>query len=123
MIVWTEQYTISTLCRPDQEAIEKTKDAFRNMVGKIMHENPDFDGHLIIGHELVGKSHNIELADKTIPVVRIEWIVTGDRYFDLPEAFFRKWKECDDNPLRSFRVEREYSLSTLEKLIHLASET
>ena len=123
MIVWTERYTISTLCRPDYEVIEKTKDTFRNMVGKIMHENPDFEGHLIIGHGRVRKRHDIELANRTIPVVRIEWTVTGDRFFDLPRAFFQKWKEYDNNPLRSFRVEQIYSLPELEKLTHLASET
>lgn len=122
MIVWTERYIITTLCKPDIEAIEKTQTRFRDIVGKIMNDNPEFRGHIMIGNERIRKRHDIEFSGKKIPVVRLEWTIAGDRYYDLPEAFFRKWRECDTNPLRSFHVKPDYSISEIIELMEIGKE-
>ena len=120
MLVWDESYSISTLCKLDSASIEKVKDQFRQVIGDLFRKNPEFAGHIMVGRERIQTHPNIGLGDREIPVVRLVWTIKGDH--DILESFIRTWRDTDENPLRSFFVRRELSLSELIKLMKAGDE-
>lgn len=118
MLQWVEEYTISTLINLDRNSsLEKARDNFYRTVHRLIDENPEFRPHIMIGRMRIGYHHDIEVGDRKISVRRLSWTIKGDK--DILEAFLKKWKECDENPLNYYRVNREYSISELKELMSI----
>lgn len=117
MLVLTDQYSVTTLCKRDPEVIQKVGDRFRHIVCQIYHENPELIGRVLIGGENVQKLPDIEFGKTIISRSRLTWIIKGEK--DALESFFSKWNEYDTNPLMQFRVRPEYSLSQISELMSI----
>ena len=115
MLNWTEEYSVSTLSKPDPESIEETTDAFKEAILLAMRRDEKFYGRIMIGRRQIQKRHDIEVGERKIPVCRLVWRIKGDK--DLLEEFLHGWKEWDENPLRVFNVHREYTFDEFMELM------
>ena len=113
MLTIYERYIVSTLCKPDAEAIEKTRRYFKKTVQHIKEDHPDYDALIMIGPMRRGQAHDIVVHGKTIRLCRLIWEIRGER--ENVNGFLDAWKRMDKNKLRSFRAEREYSLPEIAR--------
>lgn len=113
MISVIEKYRVTTLCKPDTAMIERTKEYFKKTVRRILEENTELIGRIRTGYMGEGKPRTIEIREYSIPVCRLAWKIVGER--DALDQFFNEWKRIDNNPCRSFRVERFYPWSEYVK--------
>jgi len=117
MLLRLEKYRITTLCKPDPDAIEKTKKQFNDTIRKLMREHQRFIGNVLVGYMGHGKERSIEFGNEKLSVCRLYWKIKGEK--DVLDDFFDEWKEMDENPCHCFRVEPDYSLSDFMKLMAL----
>lgn len=113
MLTIYERYSVSTLCKPDVESIEKTRRFFKETVQRIKEDHPDYDALIMIGPMRRRQAHEIEVNGKTVQLCRLIWEIRGER--ENVNEFLDAWKRMDENPLRCFRAEREYSLPEIAR--------
>ena len=117
MVIWNEEYCISTLVKPDPEHIKKVQEILHSDMKQLFQLHPDYEGKILISKKPIMRRHVIKLKDREIETCRLEWMIRGDK--DILETLLREWKQMDFNPWRSFHIHREYSLSQLRELMSI----
>lgn len=120
MLSQKETYTITSLCKDDDEAVKKINDAFYDCVHRIFEKNQDLEKYIGIVQHKVGRTWRTDVNQSEYIFRRVSYTVTGEK--ELIDQFFSIWKEIDKNPYQHFRVVHELSLSSIINLMNIREE-
>ena len=113
VLIRKESYIITTLCKADQKAVERTNEVFNTIRREIIEIDPECIHVNVVPRSCVRTQRSV--CEKTIDVFRLTWVVEGEK--DILERFFDLWKkQVDKDPFRSFYVKPDYSLTELWNL-------
>ncbi len=116
MLIRKESYIITTLCKADQKAVERTNEVFNTIRCEIIEIDPECIHVNIVPRSCVRTQRSV--CEKTIDVFQLTWDVEGEK--DILERFFDLWKkQVDKDPFRSFYVKPNYSLKQIVELMSI----
>lgn len=116
MLIRKESYTITTLCKADQKAVERTNEVFNTIRREIIEIDPECIHVNVVPRSCVRTQRSV--GEKTIDVCRLTWDIEGEK--DILERFFDLWhKQVDKDPFRSFFVRPNYSLDRIVELMSI----
>lgn len=117
MLIRSEAYEMSTLCKFDSNAIEKVKDQFDNIVRQIFEERKELICQVFINYLGHTSKRSVYVAGNSVDFCRLTWSVKGE--CESLNTFFDTWRKMDNNPFRSFKVQPSYTLVDILKLMNI----
>lgn len=117
MLIRSEAYEMSTLCKFDSNAIEKVKDQFNNIVRRIFEERKELICQVFVDYLGHTSKHNVYVAGNSVDFCRLMWSIKGE--CESLNIFFDTWRKMDNNPFRSFKVQPSYTLVDILKLMNI----